>query len=83
MKQQQPKLKRGRPPGIPTVRFSAFLFPEQLEVLEVLSKELEGEPPVTGLIRTAVKAYIDAKLKDKALRQRVEERRRVGISLVR
>lgn len=83
MKQQQSKAKRGRPLGPPTVRFSALLFPEQLEVLEVLSKELEGEPPVAGLLRSAVQAYIDAKLKDKALRQRVEERRRAGITLVR
>ena len=83
VKQQQQKPKRGRPLGPQTVRFSALLFPEQLEVLELLSKELEGKPPVAGLLRSAVQAYIEAKLKDKGLRERVEERRRAGIALVR
>lgn len=83
MKQQLQKARRGRPLGPRTVRFSALLLPDQLEVLEVLSKELEGQPPVAGLVRAAVQAYIDTKLKDKALRLRLEERRGVGITLVR
>lgn len=77
------KRSRGRPRGPRTVRFPALLLPEQLETLALLSRELEGEPPVTGLIRLAVQAYIDAKLQDKALGDRIESQRRVGIMLVK
>jgi len=58
------------------------LFPEQLETLELLSKQLDGSPPVTGLIRSAVQAYINAKLEDKTLRERIERQRRAEIALV-
>lgn len=77
------KRRRGRPRGPQTVRFPALLLREQLETLTLLSKELEGEPPVTGLIRSAVQAYIDAKLRDKALGDRIESQRRTGIKLVK
>jgi hypothetical protein len=83
MKSADQKPKRGRPQGPPTVRFSALLFPDQLETLDLLTSELEGGPSVAGLVRTAVQAYIDVKLRDKALRQRIEEKRSDAIRLVR
>jgi hypothetical protein len=75
------KAKKGRPRGPKTVRFSALLYPVQLDTLELIAEELEGTPKVTGLVRTAVQQYIDHKLAEKDLRDRVNARR-AGLHLV-
>ena len=55
--------------------FSLRLTPEQKRDLEILKDLLDGQPPVNGLIQTAIRQYIEAKLSgDSALRKAYNRR---------
>jgi len=66
--------KPGRPRGVETVAFPLRLKPDQKRDLEIIGSLLEGNPPVNGLIQTAVTQYIAAKLRDGSIRHQYEAR---------
>lgn len=73
---------RGRPRKPKTVRVQALLYSEQKLKLEFLSSHLPGSPPITGLVRDAVEAYVDEHLVGdlgKLYSQEVERRKKLQI----
>jgi hypothetical protein len=49
---------RGRPKKPRTVRVQVLLYQDQKERLDFLSSTLPGSPPLTGLVRDAVRDYL-------------------------
>ena len=64
----------GRPQGPTKVPFPLRLYPEQLRDLKILHEILDGEPPVNGLIVTAVARYLTHKLKNPRVRASYDAR---------
>jgi len=58
------------------------LFPDQKRDLLVLQEILDGRPPVNGLIQDAVTRYIEAKLREPAIKAAYEERAQPILSVV-
>jgi hypothetical protein len=78
-----PNKHRGRPKGRETVRKSVALLPEQQRDLDVLSAILDGNPSMTGLVRTAVGEFIDARLRDAKIKKAYDERINRRLQLVK
>ncbi len=74
MTDERAKRRRGRPRGHPTIDMHLRLTAEQKQSLEVLSRILDGCPPVNGLIQTAIEQYVTRKLQDAAIRKDYEAR---------
>ncbi len=74
--------RRGRPAGPRTVAVPSRLFPDQKRDLLVLKEILDGRPPVNGLIQDAVTRYIEAKLREPAIKSAYEERVQPTLSVV-
>ena len=76
------KPKRGRRPGPKTQRFQALLYPEQIERLYFLKDQLPGSPPITGLVREAVEAYLEKMYTDR-VEDAFKEARQEGIRILK
>lgn len=56
------------------MKYPLRLLPEQKRDLDILSKIMEGSPPVNGLIQSAVTAYIASMLEDSRIKSRYDAR---------
>lgn len=52
------------------------------EALDFLHETLEGNPPVTGLVRHAIKQYLDEKFAKADLSRAFAEKQKRGIKLL-
>jgi hypothetical protein len=67
-----PTRRPGRPAGPKKAAFRLRLYREQMRDLKILHHVLDGEPPINGLIQTAVQRYIELKLKNPRVRAAYE-----------
>lgn len=77
------KRGRGRPrKAVPSRAIQVFLPEDLRQDLQILCTLMDGEPSLSGVVRSAIKSYIDDKMKSEPIRRALRGDPRERVHLV-